>query len=221
MRSTDLAPLFAKTPPELGLRQGVVIAWDSITGENVVRLGGVDLTDLPTLASTGTVLLGPGDVVGLLRYRSTWFVLGRIGVPGQGAIGIRAATVVAEESTTSASYTDLATPGPVLNDVLIGSTRRSIVFIEGSASVIDGLAVMSFSVTGASSIVAGGVPAPASIGVPTAGQVVGSISAFTVLTAADGLNQGLNTFTVKYGLFSTANGDPAIFKDRKIALFPF
>ncbi|MGH3095558.1 MAG: hypothetical protein ACRDMV_06105, partial [Streptosporangiales bacterium] len=140
-RTTDLAPLLLGQKNHLGMRQGVVKSWDSSTGHNTVDVGGTVMDDLPVLASTGTVLLAAGDVVGLLRYRSTYFVLGRIGVAGEGALAIRAASVTADEMTTSATFTDLPTPGPTLTDVYIGSSRRCLVFMSVEISVAAGAGV--------------------------------------------------------------------------------
>ncbi len=73
----DLVPLLTPRPvPGVGLRKGVLAAYDTGTGANTVTVDGTDLIDLPRL-DTG-VTLAEGDVVLLLRYRSSWAILGRI-----------------------------------------------------------------------------------------------------------------------------------------------
>lgn len=80
-RSDDLAPLFGGEPSDVGFAQGVVVAWDEATGTNAVNVKGTVLTDLPCLNLGEFVILEPEDVVGLLRFKSTYFILGRIIMP--------------------------------------------------------------------------------------------------------------------------------------------
>lgn len=76
----DLAPLLVPKPqPGLGIRKAVLTAYDAGTGANTVTVDEVDLVDLPRL-DTGAALAA-GDVVLLLRYRSSWAILGRIVSP--------------------------------------------------------------------------------------------------------------------------------------------
>lgn len=216
-RADDLVPLLLKQRENLGMRQGTVRSWDSSTGTNTVEVGGTVLEDLPVLASTGTVLLAEGDVVGLLRYKSTYFVLGRIGVPGEGALAIRADSVAAEEGTKSDSWTDLATVGPTLFDVYIGSTRRCLVYVSAETSWADGGGcAASFHVSGESDIAPEGVQS-AYAGGKSAGSI--SAAAFMVLTAGDGLHEGLNNFRMKFKRY-VAEGT-ATFRNRRIVVQPF
>lgn len=87
MRSDDLSPFL--TPPGqstddpservLRLRQGTVVAWDNSTNTNTIDVGGTQLQNVPVLnAATYTA----GQVVTLLTWAGTWFVLGRITAPG-------------------------------------------------------------------------------------------------------------------------------------------
>lgn len=223
MRADDLSPLLtAAGRPQIGMRQGVLNAWNASTGANTVTVAGQVFTDLPILASS-TLAMAPGDQIALLRFGSTYFILGTIRPAGVGTLAIRAAKVEAQESTTSASYVDLATVGPRLVDVYIGPSRQCLVLLTAAASVVNGQAAMDFTVTGASSIAVNTVATnPASIGAPTAGQLIGSITSNTVLTAANGLNEGLNTFTCKYSRYSTASGgSAATFRDRAMTVIPF
>lgn len=77
-RVDDLAPLFAGGEAEVGFRQGVVTAWDQTTGMNTVNIGGTLVDDLPVLTVNDVSIIAVGDVVGLLRFQSTFFILGRV-----------------------------------------------------------------------------------------------------------------------------------------------
>lgn len=81
-RSTDLAGLFPSGPNlDVGFTQGVVVSWDEATGTNAVDVKGTVLTNLPALNIGEFAILQEGDVVGLLSYKSTYFILGRIILP--------------------------------------------------------------------------------------------------------------------------------------------
>lgn len=79
----DLAPLFVagQGSGDVGFRQGTVLAWDETNGTNTVDVGGAHLTDLPALNIGDFVHLAEGDVVGLLRFKTTYFILGRVILP--------------------------------------------------------------------------------------------------------------------------------------------
>lgn len=81
------------TPPDdpgFGFRQGTVVAFDPVTGENTISVAGGTLTDLPLLNIGDTVNLAAGDVVVLMRLKSAWAILGRLMVPGGGALNATA-----------------------------------------------------------------------------------------------------------------------------------
>jgi hypothetical protein len=228
MSADDLAALFTfagkfgaggrpDTQGPLGFHQGQVVAWDSVTGKNTMAVLGTTVNDVPVLTTADSIMLNLGDTVGMLRFKSTYFLLGRIAPPGAGAaLGIRSATVTARETTTSFEYTDLPTLGPRLSDVYIGSSRRCLVFMAVSMTNGAGaIAGANVEVTGASQIEPEST-ADASVGSEV--QVGTSASSFVLLTEGDGLNEGLNTFTMKY--YST-EGATGFFEDRKIAIFPF
>jgi len=78
----DLTPLFAQPAmPALEFRQGTIISFDSVTGENRVSVGGIIVDNVSLLNTTGAPILVTGDIVGLLRSRTQYFILGRILVP--------------------------------------------------------------------------------------------------------------------------------------------
>lgn len=92
MRADEIASLLATTPAadtslaDIGVHQGVVVAWNSVAGTNKIRVAGTVLDDLPVLTSAGSVSLEPDTVVAILRYRTAYFVLGRVVLPGSGLV---------------------------------------------------------------------------------------------------------------------------------------
>lgn len=81
----DLTPLLLTGNtgelPDLGFHQGVVLAWSVETGRNTIRVAGSNFEDLQMLNITEALVLQPGHVVGLLRFKNTYFILGRIVTP--------------------------------------------------------------------------------------------------------------------------------------------
>lgn len=63
---------------DLGFHQGEVVAWDGDAGTNTVKVLGKTMTDLPVLTSAGIADLGEGTTVGILKYKTSFFILGRI-----------------------------------------------------------------------------------------------------------------------------------------------
>lgn len=71
--------------PDLGFHQGVIVAWNVQTGENVIRVAGSDIADVHMLNITEALVLEIGNIVGLLRFKNTYFILGRIIAPDTSA----------------------------------------------------------------------------------------------------------------------------------------
>lgn len=163
-RPDDLAPLLFRDPgPGLGFRQGTVVSYNSLTGENTIQVGGGLVADLPILNTSEALLLEAGSVVGILTAGSSWFILGRITVPGTPdaltalqAVRTVDAAVLTSESTTSLTYTDLATPGPEVT-ATIGPSGRCLVTLsaeivvtaEAGAAIDTSAGYMSVELTGA------------------------------------------------------------------------
>lgn len=81
----DVTPLLGDParakPAEVGFHQGLIQTWDATTGENTVLVNGALVSDLPILNTGEAVALRAGHVVGLLRFQTTYFILGRITLP--------------------------------------------------------------------------------------------------------------------------------------------
>lgn len=244
-RSEDLAPLFASQllgdSLAVGFRQGVVEAWDPLTGQNTVRVGSTPLANLPTLNTTEALLLKPGDVVGILTAgaggAATFFVLGRITVPNSGpaasamdVFGVKTDTVTTRQSTTSTSYTDLTTTGPSVTDVTVYKSGRCLVMVSAyvESTMASGLTVNTAG--GLMSFI--GDPAPATATDSRADGIefqydagAGSsalgftiFGTFTRAALLRDLTPGTYSFTAKYRCSTSSN--QAWFKNRDIIAIP-
>lgn len=118
------------------------------------------------------------------------------------------ATVATSQTTTSATYTDLATTGPAVT-VTTGSTALVSLYNANLNSSATVSSLMSYDVTGASSVAASDATA---IGNATAN---GTRETGTFLQT--GLTAGSNTFTCRYRVGSGTG----TFVDRKIIVVPF
>lgn len=127
------------------------------------------------------------------------------------------ASVATSQSTTSASYTDLTTPGPAVT-VTIGASGMALVFVTAemtfSASAEEKLGRASVAVSGATTVAAAD---SASVLIHQQGNssslLEGRETAVTFLT---GLTAGSNTFTMKY----KSNAQGGNFLNRHIAVIP-
>lgn len=125
---------------------------------------------------------------------------------------LSAATVTTSESTTSTSFTDLATPGPAVT-VTTGTTALVILtanlYNNGTSQDAD----MGFAVSGASTVAAAG---SASLEATTGAS--GAVVRYTASAVfpVTGLTAGSNTFTAKY----KATGGTSFFANRSIVVIP-
>lgn len=216
---------------DIGFHQGVVTSWNSLTGENTLMVAGGEVRDIPVLSTADSIMLAEGDSVGLIRFKSTYFILGRIAPPGGGAqLATRQAYTSGEVSTTSGSFVDLA-GGPTLTDVYVGTSRRCLVFISAQMATGNAWAHASVAVSGASDIAADSGGASASLGgfdladTSSGGDVYisGTATSIQLFDASNGLNPGLNTFRMQYRRESDPAYTPvaaALFGRRRLVVLP-
>lgn len=110
--------------PRVGFRQGTVIEFDTSTGKNTIDVGDAQLEDVPCLNVTDAVGMLPGMVVGLLTFQSSWWIMGRIAVPGTSDFG----DIVIHGGALRVRYTDGSTAmllGP-FNEVDTAGTTFSL-----------------------------------------------------------------------------------------------
>lgn len=102
MRAADLSGLFQQSQdPGADYAQGTILEFDRNTGENAVSVNGTVLENLPILNSNDVISLRTNHVVGLLKWKSQWFILGRITIPG--STEFAAAATAAASGYTNAS----------------------------------------------------------------------------------------------------------------------
>lgn len=138
MNIDDLGPILASAPaadtglPDFGLHLGLVKAWNSTLGTNKIKVAGSDLNNLAVLSSAGSVSLDPGTVVAVLRFRSVYFVLGRVVVPGSGLVQPQTPVVLYPQFTSNGTA-GIAGQARVNSGVLVtweGRVRPNLPFLE-------------------------------------------------------------------------------------------
>lgn len=231
-RSDDLTPLLApQAAPGMGFRQGTILTWNQATAENTVDVGGATLTNVPILNTNEALLLATGDVVALMTAGPSWFILGRVTVPGtpQAATaldaasnGIVAATITTQQSTSSTTYGDLATVGPAVT-ARIRSTGKCLVIVSsqmGSAySAVTAIgAATSFVASGANTLATSGARSINWYSATGGATSMTRVDQFGATFYLSGLNPGNTTFTLKYR--SQVAGLNADFSDRVLVVMP-
>lgn len=211
--------------------QGEIVSWDEASAVNAVKVNGAIVSNLRVIRGGIGLAYQPGDTVLIEKRMSQWYILGNVGAPGAGAANqIKSQTVATSQSTNSTSYGDLGTVGPTVT-IYIGSSRRCLLLFSanvvslanaGTPTLIYIGGTAAVQVSGASTLApgtpyCGGQVWYATASAPTGFQMVSSQVA--LLTAADGLNQGSNTFTLKYRAIAANPG--ATFIDRNLTVIPF
>ena len=118
------------------------------------------------------------------------------------------ASVLTSETTSSSTFTDLATPGPA---VTVDTGPAALVVVHGAMeNTGTGASRMAYDVSGASTIAAADNRGVGVYGVAGAGVITSGVVLHTDLTP------GTNTFTAKYRA-ATGTGT---FLSRRIVVFP-
>jgi len=217
----------------MGFHTGTITSWDESSGTNVVRVQGVDMSNLKAVQGGIGVLYQPGDVVAIMRFQTTYFVFGKVAAPGAGAANqIRSTQVSTVVNQPLQGFGDLTGSfGPQLTNVYIGSSQRCLVLTSTRIEANNTAGYMGFQVTGASSVspstgrasMAGIIhPYPGTTGTPA--TVAAMSTASVLLTSVDGINPGFHTFTSKYQISDVSgigSGTGATFRDRSLTVIPF
>ena len=120
-------------------------------------------------------------------------------------------SVATSQTTSSTSYTDLATVGPTVA-VTTGTLAMVLFASRIQNSLTNGAAEVSVAVSGASSVAANGAWSLKLDGIASANALrLGMVHMFS------GLTPGSNTFTLKY-LVGSGTGT---FSDRELIVLPF
>lgn len=104
MIGSDLTNLFRAPGGGESFRQGTIVTFNPASGANSVNVGGAVLANLPLVNASDVVNYTAGDVVVLLKFRSSWAIMGRVIVPG-GTDLASASVGFDSTSATGSSYT--------------------------------------------------------------------------------------------------------------------
>lgn len=145
----DLAPLFRPPPgggaQQLSYRQGTITAFDQVTLDNVVDIGGTLFQDLPLLGVAEADTLAAGSVVGVAWTGFEYAILGRLVRPNTtdatdavNRLGnaIQTDTVAAAETTSSLTFVNLTTVGPTV-PVTVKSSGKLIIILSADETAQD------------------------------------------------------------------------------------
>lgn len=231
MRSDDIAQDILGKPPsgdrDIGMRQGVILAWNDLTGQNLVDVEGQLFQDLDVQMSGIGISYAVNDVVNIVRRQSRYFIQGKVGaVNGSAGSGVQEVLLNYSDTVTSTGGGWIDVPsGVVSTQAYIGSSQKALVFWRADISANNSTGEVSWAVTGASSIT---VASHAGMSLVLNANTVGTPSTAVKQTttgvytarAAIGLNQGLNTFTLKYRVAVSGSGINAVFGSPQMTVIP-
>jgi hypothetical protein len=213
-RQTEYADLIAQSlrgpqgPADIALHTGTIVTWDDVNGLNSVLVNDVILNNLKVVRQGIGQTYSPGEVVMIQRKQTQYYITGKVETPGVSSSNLIVPAYVSTlQGTTSTSFTDLATVGPTAT-VRIGASRKALVFANCGVEVEIGAhdqntytgGWFTLAVTGASNIVPSGLSTQFWAGGQSVyeGDFISTLSQTWVVTAAHGLNAGINNFTMKY-----------------------
>lgn len=149
----DLTDLFTTPPQDTAVpimyRQGTIQTWNPVTLENTVLVGRTLFTNLNVIGVSEVASYREGVTVGIISINSSWAIIGRFVIPAtadaQDAITqvsqrTYTATVLTQEATASATFTDLATVGPTVTGVRIPASGKVEVTICAQMATTSGAA---------------------------------------------------------------------------------
>lgn len=222
MKSGDIAALLvqgfqqqATGNTDVGYHLGVVKSWDDATGINTVTVSGNDFSNLRVITAGPAVNIGAGDTVVILRYQTSYFIMGKVAAPGAGA-AIRAVSgfISAAGTTSSVPYADLPTFGPSVQ-AYVGSSGAVLVSLSAHFQLdASTYGYMSVAMTGANTAVAQDFRAAVRNLAGAPADDFGNSHSFMVQIT--GLTPGLTTFTAKY----RSSGANATFINRSLIVIP-
>ena len=147
------------------------------------------------------------------------YIIGFIGLSQFSAL-FRSNRVGDIESTANTAFVDLATVGPTVSNILIGSSGSALVTLSAMLSVNNAAfsALMGYAISGATTLAASANIHMLWATNPTAGAGVFDMVQMSYQGVHTGLTPGLNTFQCKYrALFG---GGTAQFSNRTLSVLP-
>ena len=171
---------------------------------SVIKPGVVTSSTRPSSPFVGQLIFETDTNLVKAYNGSAWFTVNPIS-------NVDSARVLTDQSTSSTTFTDLATAGPAVT--LTTGTSALVLVIAGyvNTSSVGPACSMSFAVSGATTIAAS-ADYQAALSADS-GYNASSISMLTKLTT---LTAGTNTFTAKYKMTSAGTGS---FQSRSITVW--
>lgn len=115
MRADNLESLFTTAGESpTSFHQGTVLTWNQQTGANTVSVAGSILTNVPVLNTGEAIALKAGHVVGLTKWRTQWFIIGRITVPNTTAFASASVAFATAEQLVDGFTINKAPPFPLI-----------------------------------------------------------------------------------------------------------
>ncbi|WP_033288245.1 hypothetical protein [Amycolatopsis jejuensis] len=232
MRSEDIAQDILVPKPsgerDIGLRVGVVLSWDTLTGENVVEIEGEAFPNLRAVQGGIGIRYTQGDVVVVMKKQTTFFILGRVAAPG-GAAG--SAVQYDRLGAGGAGLPSTGGAWQYFSDnrasvtTYIGSSCAALVLWSVDVAVNQSQGEIGWEITGASSVLPGAftgmsIQLKESGALTPSPTVSATVSGHYVMSFGAGLRQGLNTFTMMYRVAVTGAGTGADFGNRTLTVIP-
>lgn len=193
------------------------------TGTGLAVFGTTPTLSTPKVDTINESTPGNGTTIGGVNIKSgalntnnsvvTANITNAAVTPDKLGTGAGRAVILTSETTTSSSFTDLATPGPAVT-VTIGANGLALVILacQCSNGTISDYAVMGFAASGANTIAASLQRALVNKAAAAADDKAMSWSYL-----ATGLSSGSTTFTAKYEIVT---GGTATFVNRYISVIP-
>ena len=126
----------------ISFRKGTIISYDQTTGDNVVEVGGAQISDVPVLGVAEAATYVAGASVGILVVDTggsqSWFIIGRIVRPNTSdytdAVNRLSNSIYTDQvdsgtTTTTTTFGDLTTFGPVCYPV-VKSSQKLLIFMS-------------------------------------------------------------------------------------------
>lgn len=201
----------------LSIRIGIVKSYTA--GAIIVQISGSQVLVNATYLSS--YFPNIGDNVAVLKYDTQWIVLGGFGQTQSRLVPV-SASVSTIESTSSVTYTDLATIGPAVS-CIVGASGSALVQVTAemhvAGAVPGGLgAFASYLITQSDGTNV--VTSPAdndSVWVESTDTANNTVVRATATSFRTGILPGLTTFTMKY----RSLGSTVTFAARNIVVTPY
>lgn len=231
MRSDDISVDINGKPPsgdrDIGMRQGVILEWNDLTGENLVDIEGQVFEDLDVLMSGIGIAYSVNDVVSIVRRQSRYYIQGKVGsVNGSAGSAIQEGIFNYSDVVTPTAGAWIDPPSGVASvDAYIGSSGKALVVWRCDITCNNSVGEIGFGVTGASSISTAVFAAmslyhsASTVGTPST-AVKSTVNGFYTMRHSTGLMPGLNTFRLKYRVSVTGTGVNASFGSPQITVIP-